>query len=451
MKTIMKVYTGFVVVMAMVGRVCADTINIDNIEWTYTIIDDKVTLGGGNASSPAIPTSTAGDIVIPELICGCPVVSVEAHAFQGCSALTSVSIPDSIEIIGEQAFSGCTCLTNICFGSGVKNIGDDVFYHCTSLRDLTIPNSVTNIGRYMVSKCTNLKRLTLPFIGSCRGNIFSDDAVFGHIFARRMDSGLVKTESQYGYNSVVSYLPLSLKEVRITDETVIAKGAFDNCSNIVNVVINDGIHYIGDYAFAHCKALRSLEVPNSVTNIGRCVFADCGALESMTLPFIGSQRGNLGPKNPNADHYFGAPEAVLGYVFGGEECTGMVRRRQSLGWDDNWVTAYFPIGLTSVTITDESVVSYGAFYGLYMLTNVTLNAGIEKIGPYSFRNCSGLRHVRIPDTVYKLENAAFRGSGLETLLIPLSVSNIELGECGHVFEDSTSLNIAYVPRRFNPS
>ncbi len=79
-----------------------------------------------------------------------------------------------------------------------------------------------------------------------------------------------------------------------------------------------------------------------------------------------------------------------------------------------------------------------------MLTNVLLNSNIETIGGYAFRNCTGIRQIDLPSGLHTLDVAAFRGSGLETVFVPLSVTNM----AGWVFESCKSLRLAYVPRRF---
>lgn len=439
-----KLLTSFSTAFLTCGMLMASS------EWAYTISDGKAILGGGGVDLPAIPTSMAGDLIIPETIDGYPVSAIGEYAFAGCSLLTSISIPTSIEFIGAHAFSDCSALTNILWNAGslkavknnafsgcvalknivvpdgVEEIGSDIFVHCHSLTNAVVPASVTNLGVYAFSYCNHLEKLTLPFIGSQRGNQGTKESVFGHIFGLKTYDGLMKVTQTYGASGTITrYIPNSLKQVSVTDETHVPYAAFENCSNLTSVVIG-----------------------NSVTNIAEEVFSGCSGLQSLTLPFIGSQRGNYGPKNLDADHYWGASDAVLGHVFGSSAHPGMIRRQQSLGWNDDWVTAYFPAGLSNVEITDETIVSYGAFYGLYMLTNVTINAGVERIGGYAFRNCVGLKNVHIPNTVQKLDNAAFRGSGLETVFVPLSVTNIEIGSAGHVFEGCASLRLAYVPRLF---
>ena len=85
--------------------------------------------------------------------------SIGERAFNGCSRLTSVTIPDSVTSIGESAFSWCSRLTSVTIPDSVTSIGDVAFYNCSNLTSVTIPDSVTIIGSSVFSGCNNLKTI----------------------------------------------------------------------------------------------------------------------------------------------------------------------------------------------------------------------------------------------------------------------------------------------------
>ena len=71
----------------------------------------------------------------------------------GRTCLQSVTIPNSVTIIGDEAFSECYSLESITIPNSVRNIGDYAFSLCESLQSITIPNSVRNIGNHAFYNC----------------------------------------------------------------------------------------------------------------------------------------------------------------------------------------------------------------------------------------------------------------------------------------------------------
>ena len=433
--------------------------------------------------------SSLKEIRMPPNVC-----KIEAHAFDGCSSLTNIVLNGGIRRIGEQAFCGCNGLRAIDIPISVTNIEEKILLGCSNLESLTIPfvgsergnhdvntslfgwlfaasqangancicvkqwfasgksrtsyipaslhsvtitdetlipqgafqncsnltsvvigNSVTNITQGTFSGCGSLESITLPFVGSQRGNDKTGECAFGWIFGESTDSDKYFHVRQWVSGATFwCDIPKSLKSVVITDETVVAACSFDSCYNLENVVFG-----------------------NSVTNIQDRVFAACRGLQRLTLPFVGATR----------DTPSGTKEAMFGYIFGIKSGEGLVQVRQSLGISgaEGWTTNYISAALTDVTITDERSLGYGSFYGCSMLTNVLLNSEIETIGGYAFRNCTGLRQIELPSELCTLDIAAFRGSGLEHVLVPLSVTKMN---DRWTFEGCTSLSLAYVPRRF---
>ena len=87
--------------------------------------------------------------------------SIGGSAFRGCSALTSVTIPNSVTSIGGGAFSGCFGLTSITIPNSVTSIGASAFLNCSGLTSVTIPNSVTSIEYAAFKGCSGLTSVTI--------------------------------------------------------------------------------------------------------------------------------------------------------------------------------------------------------------------------------------------------------------------------------------------------
>lgn len=89
-------------------------------------------------------------------------VTVIEGAFQNCTSLESISLPDGLTTIGWCAFEGCTGLESINLPDGLTTIGYAAFYECTSLKSITLPDSVATIGSGAFAHCTSLEDISLP-------------------------------------------------------------------------------------------------------------------------------------------------------------------------------------------------------------------------------------------------------------------------------------------------
>lgn len=122
-----------------------------------------------------IGTCTDTDIVIPSSYKGLPVTGIVGSAFNGCTSLTSVTIPDSVTFIWCQAFTDCTSLTSITVddnnpeytsidGNLYNKDGSELIRYAIGKSDTSfaIPDSVTSIGEEAFSGCTSLTSVTIP-------------------------------------------------------------------------------------------------------------------------------------------------------------------------------------------------------------------------------------------------------------------------------------------------
>ena len=88
------------------------------------------------------------------------VTSIGDFAFNICSSLRAITIPDGVISIEYRAFFGCQSLTNITIPNSVKSIGTEAFYDCSSLTSIVIPDSVTSIEWWAFCGCKSLTDIT---------------------------------------------------------------------------------------------------------------------------------------------------------------------------------------------------------------------------------------------------------------------------------------------------
>ena len=127
-----------------IKSVAADTLEttVDGIVWTY-ILD-----GENNAIDvkPKDINSLPQEVTIPSTLDEHIVTSIGNSAFEECSRLTNITIPEGVTSIGDNTFLGCTKPTNITIPSSVTSIGNYVFMCCSNLKSIIMQEGVTSIG-----------------------------------------------------------------------------------------------------------------------------------------------------------------------------------------------------------------------------------------------------------------------------------------------------------------
>ena len=405
-----------------IGAVSVSAASSDDL--TYEIWNDEVTIIGCN-------TSATGEMIIPDTIDGYPVTSIGRYAFEYCTGLVSVDIPDSVTSIGYRTFYGCTGLVSVDIPDGVTSIGEDAFRGCTGLVSMDIPDSVTSIGNYAFRGCTGLVSVDIPDSVTSIGN-YAFSGCTGLVSVNIPDS--VTSIGEWAF-----YGCTGLKKVNITSIEAWCNISFgDDYSNplyyagnlylngelVTDLVIPDSVTSIGDGAFGSCTGLVSVDIPDSVTSIGDGAFEYCTGLKKVNISSIESWC-NISfydiESNPlsYAENLYLNGELVTDLVipdsvtsignsaFSG--CTGLV----SVDIPDSVTSignSAFSgcTGLVSVDIPDSvTTINNYAFYSCDSLTSVTIGSGVKLIPESAFYDCDNLKYVCLSDELLYIRNDAF--------------------------------------------
>ena len=199
-------------------------------------------------------------------------------------------------------------------------------------------------------------------------------------------------------------------------------------TSIKEVVIEDGVTSIGNYAFHYCKVLTSITIPDGVTSFGGYAFRGCSSLTDISIPDSVTSIGNNAFRNCSSLTSISVPDGVTsigGYAFRG--CSSLTSISIPDGVTSIGNNAFYGCSsLTSISIPDGvTSIEHQTFSDCSSLTSITIADGVTSMGYEAFRNCSSLTSISIPDGVTSIGNNAFYGcSSLTGVMIPDSVTSI---------------------------
>ena len=322
----------------------------------------------------------------------------------------------------DDAFNGCSGLTSFTIPSNITSIGRRAFQNCSSLASITIPESVTGINYHAFSYCTGITSITV-------------------------DPGNGVYDSRYDCNAIIktsaNQLVAGCKNTIIPDNvTRIGNYSFMGCTGLTTITIPESVTAIGTSAFYDCSDLASIEIPNSVTSIESAAFRKCSSLTTVTVemstPFainenVFSNRANatlfvpVGSKAAYeaADYWkeFGTIVEYGNITFADSN----VKELCVANWDTDHdgelsvaeaaaVTELGEVfkGNTEITSFDElayftgmTTISADAFSGCTSLTSVKLPSTVTSIGHGAFWNCGQLESIDFNGCKASIKYSAF--------------------------------------------
>ena len=314
------------------------------------------------------------------------VTAIGQSAFDSCSGLTKVVIPNSVTSIGNHAFFGCSGLTSVEIPNSVTSIGSYAFRGCSGLTTVVIPNSVTSIGSDAFSGCSGLESITVESGNTVYDSRDNCNAIL-ETATNKLICGCKNTIIPNSVTSIGSYAfegCSGLTSVEIPNSvTTIGYAAFRNCSGLTSVVIPNSVTSIGDFAFSGCSGLTSVVIPNSVTSIGNEAFCDCSGLTSVVIPNSVTSIG---------DDAFSCCSGLESITV--ESGNTVYDSRDNCNAILETATNSLICGCKN-TIIPNSVTTIGnyAFYDCSGLTSVVIPNSVTSIGDFAFCYCSGLTSV----------------------------------------------------------
>lgn len=291
------------------------------------------------------------------------VKTIRSKAFQNCRRLVSTVVPRSVTEIASDSFSGCESVTLL-----VENNSYALMY----AKEHQIP--------YEISGGTESQRYT------------EGDFVFTKEYGRAQILG-------YKGHAASLSIPAALGGCPV--ETI-ATLAFENCADVQEIVIPEGVREIGLSAFVNCDNLRSMVIPESVSSIGRNAFSGCNQL---VLTVVKGSAAYTYARNNSIDYIIEED----GFCYTDKNWSTTVIAYRGSAQD-----VVFPASLTTGY---GMVIGDGAFSGHSEILSVVIPSGFSRVGAKAFANYSSLTSVVITDSVNMIAEDAFENSPNVELIV----------------------------------
>lgn len=261
---------------------------VTNNGTTYTV----TALGKYSIRNSAQLTS----IILPESL-----KEIQMGSFSKCNALIKLTVPNSVETIGNLAIQDNPNLKELVLGTGVKTIGTGAFMGNVALTKIEIPKGVTEISSNVFANCIGLTTVNIPenvakingtaFAGCINLKNFTVDpantkfvAVDGVLFSKDKTVLAVypggRTESEFT-------VPEGVKELgfkAFSQRCITVKGSEFYDTSLKTIKLPSSLEVLGNSCFQYLVAMESIDIPDKVNVVGNQTFAQCTALKSIALP-----------------------------------------------------------------------------------------------------------------------------------------------------------------------
>lgn len=340
-------------------------------------------------------------------------LSINAYAFKGCVALTSVKLPENLKELGAYAFAGCKNIKTIEFitnaqlaeeeaGEGgdsnpkyekdnlITAIGDGAFMDCRSLTTVTLPYFIARIGNSAFENCTALATFTTMDGADSKTaalRTIGDRAFFGNTSLNNIDVNTTKSVNTIGVSAFENCGQLAT--INLSGVTRFAEGVFRNAKALKSVTMSTNASiYVGQEAFRNCVTLSDITGRIAAADDG--AFRNCISLRAIT--FVSSGIEYIGSNAFNGCVLIQKVSIPSSVVAIGDSAFDGCR------------------GITSLTFESNETlqtIGYSAFGGCSLLTRVILPSSLVELNASAFYGCSDLGYVEFGENIQSVGEDAF--------------------------------------------
>jgi len=410
---------------------------------------------------------------LQKLHLGKDIASLGWRSFGNCISLENITFPSSISYIDEMTFLGCTGLTNVyisdlyswCninFGAGhanplsyaknlyvngtiareitipsdIKKINNYIFYGLGCLEKVIIPDGVISIGMEPFGNCENLKEVLV-------GKDISDIEIYS--FPNDVCLKIDERNTSFLFEDGVLFNKEKTKLIQYFDDgsrneyyipdgvSSIGKFAFQNCTDLSKIIINNNITSIGQAAFSYCMSLTDVVIGENVRFLSNQSFYNCQNLKEIIIPDNVSSIGIDAFLNCRSLESISFGTGITGISTQAFcQCVSLKKLiiPDSVTFIGNRAFETC-VSLTEVTLGNKVKNVYDrAFYGCGNLENIEIHNSLTSIGEDAFYGCN------------KLSKVDFRGTNAEWNSLSILSGNDCLLNSTLRCSDTTALSVA---------
>ena len=352
----------------------------------YYAVKDGILYNADYTELLFAPISLSGKVTIPATV-----RKIHESAFLGCTKVTEIVLEagSADTVIGVNAFNGCTGLLVLTLPNNVTHLGANALKGCSSLTTLTLSKNLENFEYSMIIGCDSLKEVITP---DGMAIIYSDNGVL-----------------YTGDKETLIYYPPNREGTTYTvlpGTKFIAEDAFRNNSYLETVILPDGLVEIKANAFYGAKSLVSIRIPTSVEVIGK------GAFQSSALTTLTFEAGG------------NAALVIDNSAFAGTRISSVVLpvRLVVLG---NYAFSGVST-LQEVTFAEGCrLTTIGSYtFQQTAIREFVLPDNIVSMGSYNFYSCSSLVSFSFNSSIKTIGDGNLEGTGITEIYIPASLSSM---------------------------
>lgn len=391
-----------------------------------------------------IGTYTDSAVVIPSTYKGLPVKQIggtenDEVGFAG-AMITSVTVPDSVTVIGPGAFKQCTILSEINLPDTITSIGIDAFSGSAYYLDPeNRKGGVLYVGKYLIELSAGYTGELVIKDGTI---LIADRSALDNVSYGITSVTVPSTLKYIGENAF--YNCNSITTVKISDISAWCKIVFTNeysnpatvsgglnygNASLTAITVPQGVTVINDYAFKGFRNLIQVTFPSTLTRIGSEAFCGCTALASINIPASVSVISELAFDGCASLEEIVLPDTLSFIGRRAFFSTGYFNNTASWDRDVLYIGKYLIEAKESVKDTYEIRsgtlgIACNAFYN-GSVSAVIIPGSVRFIGIYAFYSCNNLKTVALPQSLKSIEYGTFEYcTSLESITIPQSVTVI---------------------------